>query len=152
MGRVRKISGPVVTAANMGGAAMYELVRVGAERLVGEIIRLEGDVVTIQVECSSPAFRGGGGREGGGSSASPRRRRRRRRARPLLLSPPPPDRRALHLLTPLPASHSCALAVFWFSRGSRLAAPAAHPEERGRGRAGGGGGGGGLTRPTDRPR
>ena len=66
MGRVRKISGPVVTAANMGGAAMYELVRVGAERLVGEIIRLEGDVVTIQVECSSPAFRGGGGREGGG--------------------------------------------------------------------------------------
>lgn len=28
---------------------MYELVRVGAERLVGEIIRLEGDVVTIQV-------------------------------------------------------------------------------------------------------
>jgi V-type H+-transporting ATPase subunit A len=46
---VRKISGPVVTAANMGGAAMYELVRVGAERLVGEIIRLEGDVVTIQV-------------------------------------------------------------------------------------------------------
>jgi V-type H+-transporting ATPase subunit A len=49
MGRVRKISGPVVTAANMGGAAMYELVRVGAERLVGEIIRLEGDVVTIQV-------------------------------------------------------------------------------------------------------
>eukprot|EP00211_Chloroparvula_japonica_P017157 CAMPEP_0119135030 /NCGR_PEP_ID=MMETSP1310-20130426/18495_1 /TAXON_ID=464262 /ORGANISM="Genus nov. species nov., Strain RCC2339" /LENGTH=299 /DNA_ID=CAMNT_0007125879 /DNA_START=1 /DNA_END=896 /DNA_ORIENTATION=+ len=33
----------------MAGAAMYELVRVGGEQLVGEIIRLEGDVVTIQV-------------------------------------------------------------------------------------------------------
>jgi V-type H+-transporting ATPase subunit A len=33
----------------MGGAAMYELVRVGADRLIGEIIRLEGDAATVQV-------------------------------------------------------------------------------------------------------
>ncbi|GJP34587.1 hypothetical protein CLOM_g19015 [Closterium sp. NIES-68] len=33
----------------MGGAAMYELVRVGNDRLIGEIIRLEGDSATIQV-------------------------------------------------------------------------------------------------------
>ena len=33
----------------MAGAAMYELVRVGAFELVGEIIRLEGDTATIQV-------------------------------------------------------------------------------------------------------
>ena len=32
----------------MGGAAMYELVRVGAGRLIGEVIRLEGDSATIQ--------------------------------------------------------------------------------------------------------
>lgn len=32
--------GPVVIADNMGGAAMYELIRVGKERLIGEIIRL----------------------------------------------------------------------------------------------------------------
>ena len=33
----------------MSGAAMYELVRVGHSELVGEIIRLEGDMATIQV-------------------------------------------------------------------------------------------------------
>lgn len=40
---------PVVTATAMAGAAMYELVRVGHSELVGEIIRLEGDMATIQV-------------------------------------------------------------------------------------------------------
>ena len=33
----------------MSGSAMYELVRVGYGELVGEIIRLEGDMATIQV-------------------------------------------------------------------------------------------------------
>ena len=46
---VRKVSGPVVIADNMAGAAMYELMRVGADKLIGEIIRLEGDSATIQV-------------------------------------------------------------------------------------------------------
>ncbi|XP_069797253.1 V-type proton ATPase catalytic subunit A-like isoform X2 [Narcine bancroftii] len=49
MGYVHGVSGPVVVASNMSGAAMYELVRVGHEELVGEIIRLEGDLATIQV-------------------------------------------------------------------------------------------------------
>lgn len=48
-GKIKKVSGPVVVAENMGGAAMYELVRVGEGRLIGEIIRLEGDNATIQV-------------------------------------------------------------------------------------------------------
>jgi V-type H+-transporting ATPase subunit A len=39
----------VVTAERMAGSAMYELVRVGYSELVGEIIRLEGDMATIQV-------------------------------------------------------------------------------------------------------
>lgn len=39
----------VVTASSMAGSAMYELVRVGHDELVGEIIRLEGDLATIQV-------------------------------------------------------------------------------------------------------
>ena len=43
------VSGPVVTAEQMAGSAMYELVRVGHDELVGEIIRLEGDMATIQV-------------------------------------------------------------------------------------------------------
>jgi len=48
-GFVYGVSGPVVTAERMAGAAMYELVRVGHSELVGEIIRLEGDYATIQV-------------------------------------------------------------------------------------------------------
>ncbi|XP_037708583.1 V-type proton ATPase catalytic subunit A [Drosophila subpulchrella] len=49
MGRIFGVSGPVVNAEEMAGAAMYELVRVGHYQLVGEIIRLEGDMATIQV-------------------------------------------------------------------------------------------------------
>lgn len=48
-GYVFAVSGPVVTAERMSGAAMYELVRVGHSELVGEIIRLEGEMATIQV-------------------------------------------------------------------------------------------------------
>jgi V-type H+-transporting ATPase subunit A len=48
-GVVLSVSGPVVIAERMNGAAMYELVRVGHIELVGEIIRLEGDTATIQV-------------------------------------------------------------------------------------------------------
>ena len=48
-GYVHAVSGPVVTAEKMSGSAMYELVRVGYFELVGEIIRLEGDLATIQV-------------------------------------------------------------------------------------------------------
>lgn len=47
-GQVLKVSGPVVVAQNMAGAAMYELVRVGGDELIGEIIRIEGDHATIQ--------------------------------------------------------------------------------------------------------
>jgi len=38
----------VVVAENMSGAKMYELVKVGWDKLVGEIIRLEGDTSSIQ--------------------------------------------------------------------------------------------------------
>ncbi|KAK0179931.1 hypothetical protein PV327_005628 [Microctonus hyperodae] len=48
-GYVTSISGPVVKAKKMSGAAMYEIVRIGYEKLVGEIIRLDGDNATIQV-------------------------------------------------------------------------------------------------------
>jgi V-type H+-transporting ATPase subunit A len=49
IGSIFKVSGPLVVAENMSGAAMYELVRVGHSRLVGEIIRLDGDTASIQV-------------------------------------------------------------------------------------------------------
>jgi len=48
-GVIFSVSGPVVTAEKMNGAAMYELVRVGHDELVGEIIKLDKDTATIQV-------------------------------------------------------------------------------------------------------
>lgn len=49
VGYVFGVSGSVVTAKNMLGAAMFELVRIGYHLLTGEIIRLDGDMVTVQV-------------------------------------------------------------------------------------------------------
>jgi len=48
-GSVIKVAGPLVVATGMSGACMYEVVRVGNDRLVGEIIRLEEDTASIQV-------------------------------------------------------------------------------------------------------
>ena len=51
------MSGPVVVADHMYGAAMYELVRVGGDQLIGEIIRLEGETATIQCyEAGGPVI------------------------------------------------------------------------------------------------
>ncbi|MDD5778285.1 MAG: ATP synthase subunit A [Candidatus Thermoplasmatota archaeon] len=48
-GQIFNVAGPVVKATNMKGAKMYDLVRVGEEGLVGEIIELKEDTATIQV-------------------------------------------------------------------------------------------------------
>lgn len=48
-GTVMKVSGPLVVAENMSGTKMFEVVRVGRDRLVGEIIKLENDTASIQV-------------------------------------------------------------------------------------------------------
>jgi V/A-type H+-transporting ATPase subunit A len=49
IGSIIKIAGPVVVADRMRGAKMYDVVKVGNERLIGEIIELEEDTVTVQV-------------------------------------------------------------------------------------------------------
>ncbi|CAK7205049.1 H(+)-transporting V1 sector ATPase subunit A [Sporothrix eucalyptigena] len=48
-GKIYSVSGPVVVAEEMEGVAMYELVKVGHDNLVGEVIRISGDRATIQV-------------------------------------------------------------------------------------------------------
>ena len=48
-GNIIKIAGPVIVADGMRGTQMYEVVRVGEAKLIGEIIELEGDTATIQV-------------------------------------------------------------------------------------------------------
>jgi len=49
IGYIERISGPVVQASKMLGAKLYDVARIGEEKLVGEIIRLTGDLATIQV-------------------------------------------------------------------------------------------------------
>jgi V/A-type H+-transporting ATPase subunit A len=48
-GRIIRISGPVIEADGMRGAKMNDVVRVGDENLIGEIIRLNEDNAIIQV-------------------------------------------------------------------------------------------------------
>ena len=48
-GKIIKVAGPVVIAEGMIGARMYDVVRVGAENLIGEIVELRGDHASIQV-------------------------------------------------------------------------------------------------------
>jgi V/A-type H+-transporting ATPase subunit A len=56
---ILKISGPVVEAEGMKGAKMYDVVRVGEEGLIGEVIRLTGDTASIQVYEDTAGIRPG---------------------------------------------------------------------------------------------
>jgi len=48
-GVIRKISGPVIVAEGLRGVKMNDVVRVGKEKLVGEVVELHGERVFIQV-------------------------------------------------------------------------------------------------------
>ncbi len=58
-GQISKISGPVVLASGLSGTKMYDVVNVGEIGLIGEIIRLEADVATIQVYEDTEGLRVG---------------------------------------------------------------------------------------------
>ena len=49
IGKVHKIVGPVIHAKGIANAKMLDLVEVGEDHLVGEIVKLEGDRAAIQV-------------------------------------------------------------------------------------------------------
>lgn len=49
IGRVKRVNGPVIEAMGITDAQMFELVRVGEERLMGELIKLHADSAVIQV-------------------------------------------------------------------------------------------------------
>jgi len=48
-GKIVKVSGPLVIAEGIPGARMYDVVRVGRERLIGEVLEIRGEKVSIQV-------------------------------------------------------------------------------------------------------
>jgi V/A-type H+-transporting ATPase subunit A len=47
--QIAKVSGPLVVAKDMPEARMYDVVKVGAEELIGEIVEIKGNNVSIQV-------------------------------------------------------------------------------------------------------
>lgn len=49
MGKIVKVSGPLVVATGMKEANMADVVRVGEQRLIGEILTMTGDSASIQV-------------------------------------------------------------------------------------------------------
>lgn len=69
VGKVYRVSGPVVVAEDLD-AKMYELVKVGNERLMGEVIQISDNKVTIQVYEETTGLRPGEPVEGTGSSLS----------------------------------------------------------------------------------
>lgn len=60
-GKIIKVAGPVIVANGMSGSQMYEVVRVGEENLIGEVIELEGDEATIQVYEETAGIKPGEG-------------------------------------------------------------------------------------------
>ena len=48
-GIIKKVAGPLVIAEHMRDANMFDVVRVGDQRLIGEIIEIHGDKASIQV-------------------------------------------------------------------------------------------------------
>ena len=48
-GKVVKVSGPLVVAEGMQDADMFDVVRVGEQNLIGEIIEMRGGMASIQV-------------------------------------------------------------------------------------------------------
>lgn len=59
-GVMKKVAGPLVIAREMRDANMYDVVRVGSEGLIGEIIEMHGDEASIQVYEETSGLKPGG--------------------------------------------------------------------------------------------
>lgn len=58
-GIVRLINGPVVKGLNMGSFKVNEMVTVGKQKLIGEVVSIEGDAATVQVYEETEGLRAG---------------------------------------------------------------------------------------------
>ena len=48
-GRIVEVSGPLIVAENMADVKVYDVVKVGEDELIGEVIELRRDRASIQV-------------------------------------------------------------------------------------------------------
>jgi V/A-type H+-transporting ATPase subunit A len=58
-GRLVRIAGPTASIRGLPGVGMNEIVRVGEEHLLGEVVRIDGDVATVQVYEDTDGLRPG---------------------------------------------------------------------------------------------
>jgi len=59
MGKIWRVSGPLIIADEMKGSQVYEVVEIGEEGIVGEVIGLEGDKAVIQAHEDTLGLRTG---------------------------------------------------------------------------------------------
>ncbi len=48
-GKIKRISGPIIRADGLGAAGLFDVVEVGENKIIGEIVRLEGHDAIVQV-------------------------------------------------------------------------------------------------------
>jgi len=58
-GTIISVNGPIIKASGMSGISMMDIVEVGADRIIGEVIRLEHDIAVIQVYEDNTGLRPG---------------------------------------------------------------------------------------------
>ncbi|MCC8028765.1 MAG: V-type ATP synthase subunit A [Lachnospiraceae bacterium] len=59
-GTIKKIAGPLVVATGMRDANMADMVRVGDQRLIGEVLEIHGDEASLQVYEETSGLKPGG--------------------------------------------------------------------------------------------
>ncbi len=70
VGKVKRVNGPVITLKEVQDAQMMEMVRIGEQQLVGEVIKLFDDEATVQVYEDATGICPGDNVYGSGSSLS----------------------------------------------------------------------------------
>ena len=59
IGRVKRVNGPVLIVKDIKDAMMMEMVNVGEQRLVGEVVKLYDGLATVQVYEDATALKPG---------------------------------------------------------------------------------------------
>lgn len=70
IGQVKRVNGPVLTIDGISDAQMMELVHVSEERIVGEVVKLNGSEATLQVYEEATGIKPGDNVYGSGQSLS----------------------------------------------------------------------------------
>ena len=70
VGKVKRVNGPVITLRDVNDAQMMEMVRIGEQQLVGEVVKLFDDMATVQVYEDATGICPGDNVYGSGASLS----------------------------------------------------------------------------------